>query len=389
MIRRCAALVAILVAVTVASALSLSSPAHTVASSEPAAEHPPLLAYYYIWFDEGSWDRAKIDYPLLGRYSSDDRAVMARHIEWAKDAGIDGFLVSWKYTERLDRRLSQLVDLSEAADFKLGIVYQGLDFERYPLPAETVAADLDVFLDRYAGRTPFRMFDRPLIIWSGTWEFSTQDIEDVADPRRDRLMFLATEKNIEGFERVQHAVEGNAYYWSSVNPETHPNYPVKLVSFGAAVHAAGGIWIAPAAPGFDARLVGGTSVVARNSGQTLQREMAAALESAPDAVGLISWNEFSENTHVEPSTKYGSRYLQLVKDAYLGATPGSRFAANTDGMDSSAPGGRWMTYQLPLLGALVLAGGVSLGIVVRRSLKTRRLRSVHPVPRGAVGGNRR
>jgi hypothetical protein len=33
----------------------------------------PNLAYYYIWYTESSWDRAKSDYPQLGRYSSDDR----------------------------------------------------------------------------------------------------------------------------------------------------------------------------------------------------------------------------------------------------------------------------------------------------------------------------
>ena len=32
----------------------------------------PVLAYYYIWYNPESWNRAKIDYPLLGRYSSDD-----------------------------------------------------------------------------------------------------------------------------------------------------------------------------------------------------------------------------------------------------------------------------------------------------------------------------
>lgn len=387
MMQRRTAVLAILVAVLAAAASLLGAAPRSMASGEPAAAHPPLLAYYYIWFDESSWERAKIDYPLLGRYSSDDRAVMEKHVEWAKAAGIDGFLVSWKHTERLDRRLALLIDVAEAANFKLGIVYEGLDFERRPLPAATVAADLDVFLDRYAGRDAFKIYDRPLVIWSGTWQFSTEEIESVAEPRRDWLMLLATEKNVDGFQRLEHTVDGDAYYWSSVNPDTYPDYPGKLAAVGAAVHAAGGTWIAPAAPGFDAKLVGGTSVVARSDGQTLRREMAAALESAPDAVGLISWNEFSENTHVEPSTRYGDRYLQFVKDAYEGATPGSRIAANTDGMDSSSPGGRWITYQLPLLGAFVLAGGISLGIIVRRSMTTRRLRSVYPVPRGAVEGD--
>ena len=65
----------------------------------------PLFAYYYIWFNASSWNRAKIDYPLLGRYSSDDRGVMRAHVAWAKQAGIDGFIVSWKSTPVLNRRL--------------------------------------------------------------------------------------------------------------------------------------------------------------------------------------------------------------------------------------------------------------------------------------------
>ena len=42
--------------------------------------------------------------PLLGRYSSDDRGVMRQHVAWAKRAGIDGFIVSWKSTPVLNRR---------------------------------------------------------------------------------------------------------------------------------------------------------------------------------------------------------------------------------------------------------------------------------------------
>ena len=47
----------------------------------------PVLAYYYIWFNPTSWKRAKIDYPLLGRYSSDDEVVMAEHVRMAQEAG--------------------------------------------------------------------------------------------------------------------------------------------------------------------------------------------------------------------------------------------------------------------------------------------------------------
>ena len=45
--------------------------------------------------------------------------------------------------------------------------------------------------------------------------------------------------------------------------------------------------------------------------------MEAALQSAPDAIGLISWNEFSENSHIEPSKKYGSQYLKVLTEMGL------------------------------------------------------------------------
>ena len=90
----------------------------TPSDGTPTDVNVPVLAYYYIWFDPQSWDRAKSDYPTLGRYSSDDPAIMRQHIQWAKDAGIDGFIVSWKNTDRLSARLKRLVSIAEDENFK-------------------------------------------------------------------------------------------------------------------------------------------------------------------------------------------------------------------------------------------------------------------------------
>ena len=75
-----------------------------------SGEHVPTLAYYYQWFTASSWDRAKVDYPLAGRYSSDDVAVMRGQVAEAKAAGIDGFIVSWKDPPVNNRRLEALDD---------------------------------------------------------------------------------------------------------------------------------------------------------------------------------------------------------------------------------------------------------------------------------------
>jgi hypothetical protein len=49
-------------------------------------------------------------------------------------------------------------------------------------------------------------------------------------------------------------------------------------------------------------------------------------------LGLISWNEFSENSYVEPSKTYGDTYLKLVGDL-TAALP----AVGSPGGPSAAP----------------------------------------------------
>ena len=331
----------------------------------------PMFAYYYIWFDPSSWNRAKSDLPILGPYSSDDEAVMRQHIQQAKSAGIEGFIVSWKSTAILDRRLATLDRVAREEDFKLAIIYQGLDFYREPLPATQIAEDLDFFISHYASDPVFDFFGKPLVIWSGTWRFSESDIGAVAGPRRDRLLILASEQSVVGFERLAKLVDGDAYYWSSVNPDTYPDYPGKLAAMGAAVHDAGGLWISPAAASFDARLLGHTTVVDRQDGKMLERQLDASIRSFPDAIGLISWNEFSENSYVEPSRDYGDQSLQVL--ARLNKTnlaPISDFDSSAPaGVDRSAGVGRLLAIL-----AVSAIGVVGAGITVRRRRRMTRRR---------------
>src|SRR3954468_21542968 len=337
--------------------------APVVRAAEPG--RTPLFAYYYIWFNTSSWARAKTDYPLLGRYSSDETRVMRQHIVWAKRAGIDGWFVSWKSTEPLNQRLEKLIQVATQEHFKLAIIYQGLDFERRPQPADQVAADLDLFERRYAKAAPFQgVFDKPLVIWSGTWKFSRDDIASVTTPRRRHLLMLSSEKNVNGIMRLRGLTDGDAYYWSSVNPATYPGYPEKLRQMGNAVHAEDGLWLAPAAAGFDARLIGGKTVVDRRDGALLRTEMNAATSSSPDAIGLISWNEFSENSHVEPSERNGDRYLKVLAD--LRGAPGPSAAD----FDSSEPGTTGSHSGIPLLIGLIvlIVGGVA--ITLRRNSRS-------------------
>jgi hypothetical protein len=349
---------AALTAMVLAVGLVLAGCSDTGAHPAPGRAHIPTLAYYYQWFTPSSWDRAKVDYPLVGRYSSDDEAVMRRQIAQAKAAGIDGFIVSWKDLPVNNRRLEALMTVARPMGFKLAVIYEGLNFGRAPLPARKVDADLQMFLREYAADPVFRIFDKPLVIWSGTWKFSAGDIERVTRPLRRSLLVLASEKSPQGYARVARSVDGDAYYWSSVDPAANSGYPARLAAMSDTVHRSGGRWIAPFAPGFDARLVGGTREVPRRDGVTLRQEYAAAVSSSPDALGLISWNEFSENTHVEPSRKNGDQYLTVLSALSRGGeVPASPLAEDSS---AAAGGGGSMTELLALGGfallLLLLAG---------------------------------
>ncbi len=321
------------------------------------AKDVPLLAYYYIWFDPQSWNRAKSDYPSLGRYSSDDRRVMLQHIQWAKAAGIDGFIVSWKNTDVLNRRLELLMELADQENFKLVVIYQGLDVNRDPIPAEWVARDLDYFITNYASDPAFDLYDKPVVIWSGTWEFTRNAMAGVTQSRRDKLRILASEKNPGAYLHVADIFDGDAYYWSSVNPDTYPGYPEKLDAMAKAIHDNNGLWIAPAAPGFDARMIGGKRTVDRKDGAMLRRQLDIAAGSSPDAIGLISWNEFSENSYVEPSCNYGGEYLDVIAEVRNGVGPG--YIDECDGDIVDAGVAVFTEDATPVPGAGTTSGGAA------------------------------
>jgi hypothetical protein len=117
--------------------------------------------------------------------------------------------------------------------------------------------------------------------------------------------------------------------------------------------------------------VGGHSVVPRRDGETFRRELDAATASSPDVIGIVSWNEFSENTHIEPSMKFGPRYLAVLADV-LGARPPAVSEWSSDTAPSGVAASRY-SYGTPLL---IAVGGLTLiGLFALAWRRTRLLES--------------
>ena len=355
-------------AAVVLALLAVCAPASIGGAVGPAVArtgHVPVYAYFYQWFERSSWERAKQDFPLVGHYSSDDPHVLRTQIAQARWAGVDGFLTSWKRTTPLDRRLRLLLRMAQLTNFDVGVVYEALDFYRRPLPIATVKSDLSYLLDHYA-RSMHSTFGRPVVVWTGTNEYTHAQIAAVHRMFAGRADLLAASKNVPDYERIADVVDGEAYYWSSANPRTSAT-ATKLGEFAAAVHSHHGIWICPAAPGFDGRPLGHTRVIDRADGSTFQTSLELARHSSPDAIGVISWNEWSENTYIEPGRMYGRRELDVLR-AFARADEGP---ARDSAQSATAGGGSGWT-GLRAGGILALLTGIGITLLVsvgRRPVK--------------------
>jgi hypothetical protein len=343
---------------TILAAFGAVLPA-SAASSTPT----PLLAYYSIGYDTGgSWNSHWPDSPLLGRYTSDDAAVMREHIHLAQQVGIDGFIVSWRNSPKLNHRLEQLIEIADGQNFKLAIAYQAVDGQNVALPAAKVAADLTYFQRHYTSHAAFTLFGKPGIIWSGTWAYSPQDIAQVAATKPKQLLLLASARTVDEYQALAANVDGNAYYWPSADPAAS-NYAQTLQDMATAVHAHRGLWIAPAAAGYSSQ-VGGDSPVDRAGGATLRQELTAARAANPDAIGLISWNVFKDNTQIEPGAKEGKTALNVVADVEDGSH------IDVIDFDSSDPGNtRMQPGNFATLGGALLLVLASLGMIIVRNLR--------------------
>ncbi|MFN3332674.1 MAG: hypothetical protein ACK47M_09200, partial [Caldilinea sp.] len=72
-----------------ASAASVERP------SQQSGADRLVLAFYYTWFDDATWTYDRLSDLPAEPYVSRDRGVMGRHIDQARNAGIDAFVVAW------------------------------------------------------------------------------------------------------------------------------------------------------------------------------------------------------------------------------------------------------------------------------------------------------
>lgn len=290
----------------------LFHPQSTVAAPETQGNRL-VLAFYYAWYDENSWDRGVPDVPSP-RYLSRERATIERHVSQAQGAGIDALVQSWYGPANpTEDNFVTLLDVANSKGFRVAV-----DFEvaspYYGGSRAKMVEGLRYLINSHANNPAYlRWNGKPVIFFWRQQQYSVADwsaIRREVDPNRTTLW--VAEGTNEAF-----LAEFDAHHLYSVAWSADP--AAQLVKWGNRIRTAeqrygDKIWVATAMPGYDDTKLPRSGAFRRDraNGNYYRESFRGANESGADWVVITSFNEFPEGTYIEPSEGYGDFYLSLT-----------------------------------------------------------------------------
>ncbi len=335
--------------------------ARAFGADEPQ-KRPLLFANYYCWYHDGRHPKRPFLHwtypssetnalakkaqrpgepppnsafrPLAGFYDSADPKVAEWHVQLAKAAGIDAFLVDWWDTHNgLDQNVDRgIVAAAGKHGFKFALLDERAQFHKELGEYQAMLARA---LKRYKDHPAYLRIDgRPAVYL----------YQVPADPGLTADEFPLLKKHVEGevgpvywiVDKIAHdhaagadrdrekripadwlavpGVDCFGFYSTFSNFRAHEyealvgryRYMTKLA------HDAGKKMLLPVHPGHDnSYFRDDPYVMPRRDGQTLRDFLRAATDARADFIMVTSWNEWPESTVVEPSSSWPDPYLYL------------------------------------------------------------------------------
>jgi hypothetical protein len=298
-----------------------------------------VLAFYYAWYDQKTWTSGKVPDVPAQPYASASREAISRHVDQAKGAGIDAFVLNWwGQGNQTEKNLKTMLAVAAEKGFRVAVDF---DINSPFMKGTGSYADNLRHLHnvhmahgaylRYEGR-PVLFFYNVSRLPASTW----RSLRDQVDPGRQAIWIA------EGTDLAYQSVFDGHHLYSI----TWPNRiaPARtLSSWGDRMRkynrqqGTAKLWVATVMPGYDDRKVRPSSGFARSrdGGDYYRQCWQAAIASKPDWIIINSFNEWPEGTYIEPSRAYSSLYLDLTRE-WAGRFKGADFAAQAAAARPSA-----------------------------------------------------
>jgi hypothetical protein len=270
------------------------------------------LALYYPWYSLSTWMNNPVlrDTPLTP-YASDDPTAIDRQIDQAQSAGINGFTVSWIGPNSSSDNNTKIM-LTEAAKkgFSIGFF---LETTGGNLAANTqTAIDWLTYIGTQYSSNPavLKVAGKPVVTpWlTDTISLATWTAIRAAVRANGTDVWLMQDTQDMTYLDVFDGVRYSAGI-------TGLGEKVRYYSV-LADHPAPKLWMGTAMPGFDERLIPGRGpnprYIDRQNGAYFHSQLDAVFANDPQWVMIDTWNEWFENTYIEPSVNFGDQYLQIA-----------------------------------------------------------------------------
>ena len=255
------------------------------------------------------------NHPLIGFYDSTDEKLLRTHLRWAKQAGIDGFIVSWRGRDSLsDQVFRKMLEISA----RIQGPFLTIRYEEVSLPTkEQVLEDLTYILDNYALQDKFlRREEQPVLF------LSTRAMQAL-----NRLEWAEVGTTLKNYFALLFAEVADPYELPENIEGAHWSNPIEQIlkvgkekmkqeyeSYVERARSKGRLACIPVIPGYDdTRIRKEGKKVDREGGEVYVRLFEYARAANPDCILITSWNEWGEGTEIEPSVEYRDVYLRLTR----------------------------------------------------------------------------
>jgi hypothetical protein len=300
-----------------------------------------VLAHYYPWYTSASWRDPQLADRPLRVYSSDAQADVNTQAAQARSAGIDAFSVSWQGIEAdngfNDRRMRLVLEAARASGLRVCaytetyVANPGNDPAKLADP-QTVFEWLADLMDRYGSHPAYlRVAGRPVIFiyWASLLTPSewTELTARLRRTGRNPLLVgdFVRSPLLEPFDGEYQYT--NVFTTGAALADVYGTESLRVRTYNLLRQGdRRRLWVASVTPGFDDTRVDGRQpphVVDRSNGSIYDEQWRTAIDTDADWVIVTTWNEWYENTQIEPGERYGSAYLERTRfwaDAFKAAS---------------------------------------------------------------------
>ncbi len=270
------------------------------------------IALYYPWYSLDSWSSEDLMDKPTTPYASNNPEDLARQMDQAKSAGITGFITSWTGPgSSSDDNVALLLETAAQKDFSIGFFLETTIGGITNNP-ENIAAWLSYIDDTYGDDPALMQVDgRAVVVPWLTCDTTAENWATARQSLRDAGKDVWLVQDCQDMAYLE-TFDGVWYDGGIGGLGEKVRYHSVLADAPAPK-----LWIPTAMPGFDEHLLDdriNPRVYPRENGDVLKTALSTAIGNSAQWVALYTWNEWFENTHIEPSEAYGDQYLRITGD---------------------------------------------------------------------------